>query len=420
MFEDRYGLPVTTTSAHAFALYTESMDRALALRGGAPALLEEATRADEGFALALALQGLQRRAAGDVRGGTALIKQAWSRSDGVTPREASQLEVLGLFGTGRYDAARAKAIDHLDTWPADAIVLMQTHYLFNLFSTDPRRRAQHYDVVAAVAEKVGTDWYYLGELGFAAEEDGRLAEARELAEASLEARPDNGSAAHALAHVYLETADLRHGDEWLSTWLGSWNAPSEFACHLTWHLALLRLAEDRLVDRDVEAVLSFVGRSISGLPDGASLLWRLHLAGASNLPWDTLVLPPNPPGFSHGDYHRAFVLAGLDDGDGLQDWSDRLHDLDHRGHPSAGLCALVVEAIGWCAADDWARAADRLLELEPRLPALGGSRAQLEVLDDTTIEALRRAGRVGEARQRLDRRIAARPTPRDQHWRTQL
>ena len=420
MFEDRYGLPVTTTSAHAFGLYAESMDRALALQGGAPALLEEATSADEGFALALALQGLQRRAAGDAQGGAALIQQAWSRSDGVTPREASQLEVLHLFGTGRYDAARAKAIDHLDSWPADTIVVKQTHYLFNLFSTDPRRRAQHYGVVLAAAEAVGTDWYYLGELGFAAEEDGRFAEARDLAEASLEAHPDNASAAHVLAHTYLETADLRQGDEWLSKWLRSWDAPSEFACHLTWHLALLRLADDREVDRELDAVLSFVGRAISVVPDGASLLWRLHLAGARNLPWDTLVLPPNPPGFSHGDYHRAFVLAGLDDRDGLQDWSDRLDDLDRHGHPSAGLCALVVEAIGRCAADDWARVADRLLELEPGLPALGGSRAQLEVLDDTTIEALRRAGRVGEARQRLDRRITARPTPRDQNWRAHL
>ena len=129
-------------------------------------------------------------------------------------------------------------------------MVKQTHYLFNLFSTDPRRRAQHYDVVAAAAEAVGTDWYYLGELGFAAEEDGRFAEARDLAEASLEVHPDNVSAAHVLAHTYLETADLRQGDEWLSKWLRSWDAPSEFACHLTWHLALLRLADDREVDRE--------------------------------------------------------------------------------------------------------------------------------------------------------------------------
>ena len=198
-------------------------------------------------------------------------------------------------------------------------MVKQTHYLFNLFSTDPRRRAQHYGVVLVVAEAVGTDWYYLGELGFAAEEDGRFAEARDLAEASLEAHPDNGSAAHVLADTYLETADLRQGDEWLSKWLRSWDAPSEFACHLTWHLALLRLADHREVDRELDAVLSFVGRAISVVPDGASLLWRLHLAGVRNLPWDTLVLPPNPPGFPHGDYHRAFVLAGLDDRDGLQD-----------------------------------------------------------------------------------------------------
>jgi hypothetical protein len=65
-------------------------------------------------------------------------------------------------------------------------------------------------------------------------------------------------------------------------------------------------------------------------------------------------------------------------------------------------------------------AADRLLASESDLVTIGGSRAQLEVLDDTLISALARSGRADTAAQRLDDRLARRPSFRDRRWRATI
>ncbi len=188
------------------------------------------------------------------------------------------------------------------------------------------------------------------------------------------------------------------------------------ACHLTWHLALLRLANDKSVTDDLDDVLAHVGRSAGVLADGASLMWRLSLAGYTDLPWEVLADIPSPPGFSFSNFHRAFVLAGTNNLDGLSLYSQELRDRAAGGHPTAGTCAAVVEALRSFADDDTMTAANELIEIEPSLPNLGGSRAQLEVLDDTIIEALRRSGRSSEARGRLEQRLRRRPSNRDRDW----
>lgn len=125
---------------------------------------------------------------------------------------------------------------------------------------------------------------------------------------------------------------------------------------------------------------------------------------------------PSPPGFSFGNFHRAFVLAGTNDLDGLSQYSQELRDRAASGRPTAETCAAVVEALRSFVEDDTMAAANLLIEIERSLPNLGGSRAQLEVLDDTIIEALRRSGRSSEARERLEQRFQRRPSNRDRNW----
>lgn len=109
-------------------------------------------------------------------------------------------------------------------------------------------------------------------------------------------------------------------------------------------------------------------------------MWRLSLAGHADLPWEVPADVPSPSGFSFSNFHRAFVLVGTNDLDGLTRFSQELRDRAISG------------------------------------PNLGGSRAQLEVLDDTLIEALRRSGRSAEARERLAQRLQRRPSNRDRDW----
>ena len=81
-----------------------------------------------------------------------------------------------------------------------------------------------------------------------------------------------------------------------------------------------------------------------------------------------------------------------------------------------GVIAEACRALADFADGDANAAADRLLEHETDLVTIGGSRAQLEVLDDTLITALSRSGRVNSATERLQARLARRPSLRDRRW----
>ena len=72
---------------------------------------------------------------------------------------------------------------------------------------------------------------------------------------------------------------------------------------------------------------------------------------------------------------------------------------------------MKLMAEGRCSA-----AADRLAELGPQVWRLGGSDAQREVVEETRIAALLRAGRYDEAREVLDRRLDRRHCRRDEDW----
>ena len=71
-------------------------------------------------------------------------------------------------------------------------------------------------------------------------------------------------------------------------------------------------------------------------------------------------------------------------------------------------CPLLANGLAAFVEGDHAKAADALLRFEPHAAHVGGSHAQREVLEDTLIHALIRAGRLDEAatrlRVRLDRR----------------
>ena len=73
---------------------------------------------------------------------------------------------------------------------------------------------------------------------------------------------------------------------------------------------------------------------------------------------------------------------------------------------------MKLMAEGNCSA-----AADRLAALGPQVWRLGGSDAQREVVEETRIAALLRAGRYDEAREVLDRRLDRRHCRRDEAWR---
>ena len=420
--EDRYGLPLTTGSEEALDSYCEALDMALAQRDGAHELLRQALQADESFALAWALLGLQQRGAGDIAGGNESLRRSASLGAQCTERERSHLGVLERFALAVHEA-EAAIQEHLARWPRDAVVVLQAHYFYNLMDSRPDRDARMLALDERVAPAYGDDWFMLGELAFAAEENGHYSRARDLAERSLVGNPMNAMSAHPLAHAFLETGDVEEGSQWLGAWLASWDRPSMFACHLTWHLALFRLALGALEDvTDLLAeVTGYCGRATSALSDGASLSWRLKLDGyEGDLPWTELAALPDRPGFTFGNAHHALALAGHGDTERLDSYADLLAQLSVAGHPTAGACAEFTRAFAHFVDGNPEQAADRLMDLLPRFRCFGGSHAQTDVFQDTAIAALEMAGRRQQAAELVCERLHKRMSARDERWLARL
>ena len=197
--------------------------------------------------------------------------------------------------------------------------------------------------------------------------------------------------------------------------------------HLAWHGALSALDAG-----DLDGALAVYEQQIkpAGRPypplniftDGASLLWRLSLAGQPGLEphWRDMVAYGEkyfPQAGAHfADVHHA-LAAAMTGGDALE---TRLSQLEEReasgklapGHAAIDLCRGIKAF-----ADGDNDEAIRLLEpAMSELARIGGSHAQRELWEDTLIVACLRAGRGDKAARLISRRLERRPSGRDQAW----
>lgn len=419
MPEDRYGLEVTTTSPRALEFYGEALDRSLAQQSGAEELLREAVAEDENFALAWALLGLEERGSGDITGGNKSVARAGAVAAKLTERERSQLGVLDRFVALDVLGCEKAMHAHADAWPRDAVIVMQSHFLYNIFDWRLDRDRRLFEFLSRVAPSYGDDWFMAAELAFAVDEVGDHRRARDLAEQALEGNAMNGRAAHGMSHALLEGGEPDTGASWLAGWLDSWDRGGSFGCHLWWHLALFSLAlgDDAGARRAYERIWGFKGEAVGVATDAPSLAWRLHLDDPSEpMPWGDLAALPDKPGFTFGNMHRALVLAGLGDVAALTAYADTLAALGESGHPTATLCAAFARGLAADVRGDPGAAARTIGDVAPSFRSFGGSHAQGEVLDDTFIAVLARAGERDEAARRLRSRLDRRPSRRDERW----
>ena len=404
---------MTTSSDVALTHYLAAVDAILAGRIDVDGSIEAALGHDENMVMALVLQSLRMRMRGRFEDGTAVLRGARVAAHAATDRERSVDAFFdAFFGFDRFEAER-RGLEHLRSYPRDRLVVWYMNFVYNILLPATDRRRRHRALAEEHAAAWDDDWLLLGERAFIATEAGEHAVARALAERALATRPENAPAAHAMAHALLETGAAGEGRGWLGGWLLEWGQASTQLCHLTWHLALLELAdgESDAAARRLDEILDDASPPVAALGDGASLMWRLHLAGwPGPLPWTALEDTPSPPGVSFGALHRALVLAEL--GRSGQIRSDT-KEMD-------GVLAEACGALADFVDGDVRAAADRLLAKEADLVMIGGSRAQLEVLDDTLITALERSGRPDAAARRLDTRLARRPSLRDQRWRATI
>jgi hypothetical protein len=248
-----------------------------------------------------------------------------------------------------------------------------------------------------------------------------------LTERAIAMRPANANAAHSLSHALFELGEAAQGQAFLQGWLPAHERASFLHGHLSWHVALTALEAG-----DSEGALQIYQQQIrprdSRYPplniftDCASLLWRLALAGQTDLEphWHEVAAFGEkffPQAGAHfADVHYALAAAAT----GNEKLETRLAEMEARR--ANGRLAPGPSAIDLCRgvsafADGDHETAIRFLEPQmAELVRIGGSHAQRELWEDTLIVACLRAGYGDKAASIIRDRLQRRPSARDEAW----
>jgi hypothetical protein len=429
---DRSGLPLSTTSDLAAERYRHGVDLLLSAWPGAAEALEEATAADADFALAHAARARLhaiRAEPAKARARIAKAEEIVARRG--TERERSHVEVLSLAIDGKPAKALERALAHADAWPRDILILSLPLGAFGLFAFSGmaehdqarvdlcERHARHFDA---------DDWWFLTYWGWAHTENGNVALGRSLTQRGFDRRKDNANAVHALAHAMYEGGAGEDAARLIADWLPDYDRAGTLHGHIAWHSALAAL-ERGDSGRALAIYAEHVQPSVSaGLPinivsDTASFLWRLHAYGHT-VPaelWKSAAAYSGgffqEAGFAFADVHMAIIAAATGDRAAVEQRVEALRRLIEAGALPAGpVVPAICRAALAFAEEDYAGCARILEPVAAEVVRIGGSGAQREMIEDMLLLALMRSGEAVKARERLDRRLHRRPSPRDTRW----
>ncbi|MFJ1747878.1 FAD/NAD(P)-binding protein [Streptomyces sp. NPDC088116] len=417
---DASGFPLSTHAAAA-AAYRLGTDRLLKVRAGAPQAFRRAAALDPGFALAHAALALVGHECGaDVDVSRALADARRAVRERADDYERSFVDVVSRRVLHTPADGDAALLRHLEDYPGDVLALavaVPTIAFSGLSDLDGTAALR---VLERTAPAHGGRWFHTSLLAFMRQEEGRYDEAGALATQALADEPASGHAMHALAHVHYERGDHEAGRERLERWLAHQGRGGTHRAHFSWHAALHELAlGDKAAVRRRWAEQLSPGKvhGVRALVDSGSLLWRARLAGAWQGPFpigDILDTAPSDvlerPANAFVALHAAIAFTAAGDLPGLRRL--RVHALradEVQRSVIAPLCVAFEDILE----EHWTEAAQGLERLLPRLPSVGGSAAQREIVEETLLYALVSADRYDAARDRLEERLDRRSSPQD-------
>ncbi|MEZ5544435.1 MAG: hypothetical protein R3F10_04470 [Lysobacteraceae bacterium] len=256
-----------------------------------------------------------------------------------------------------------------------------------------------------------------GMLAFAFEQCHLLHEAERAARRALELEPKEPWAQHALAHVMLTQGRIDEGAAFMTEASGGWVGLNSFmATHNWWHLALFHLARGR-----DDLVLEIHDRHVWGIEPSCSqdqvgavsLLARMEFSGIDvGHRWDQLA-----PWLEAraNDVVQPFLslqyLYGLLRGARPQA-NTLLEAIQCRANDAPEHVRATWREIAWPAAQaiaahaqrDFAKAANQLAHVLPKLSAIGGSHAQRDLFAQIELDAVWRSGQLIAAQQAFELR----------------
>ena len=311
--------------------------------------------------------------------------------------EDRHARAVGVAVDGDYAGARAMYDEILADHPCDALALGVAQVFDYYLGNAAAMRARSARALREWPRHLPGYSAVLSLHAFALQECGDYAAAEEVAQRALALQPRDVRAHHAVAHVMEMEGRFEEAIRWMGARSTLWSASGPASTHLWWHLALYHLELGRhahalaIYDRRMQ------GEALSELIDGASLLWRLSLAGADvggrfrRLAgrWSPYAADAH---CAFNDLHAAMAFVG----GGRADCAQRLlAALQRRVARVAGTNYDMTRLVGLPAcraivafgAGDYAAAEALLRALPPVAHRIGGSHAQRDVLQLTRAAA---------------------------------
>ncbi|MBV9551341.1 MAG: tetratricopeptide repeat protein [Alphaproteobacteria bacterium] len=415
---DLYGLPVSTASSAACDAYVRGCQAKLTNYPGTIAAFDEAIAADPGFALAYVARAHVLLERGDAAAARGSIAAAQALAHGVSARERSHIEFFGRLIAGDSETALGLLSGHLDQWPRDAVVLGTAAFTNGLIGSSGRagQKRALLALLELLAPSYGDDWWFAAHHGMALSENGERVAARAKIDRSLAQNGRNPWAAHARAHLCYEEGDADAGRAFLRWWLPIYPRDGSLYSHLSWHLAIAELeagdaAAAECLFREAFAPEVHTGPPRGKITDTVSYLWRRELAGE---PRDTTAWRrmhsfatgafPRP-GVAFCDMHIALAQAVAGDDAGLAARASQIAELAAaERYPSGSLVPTVARGFAAFERGQFAAAIDALEPIVGELERLGGSRAQLDLVEFTLLKAYLAGDRADDARRLLSQR----------------
>src|SRR5271156_4711221 len=415
MLTDRYDLPLSTASSVARDAYVQGCAAKLTMYPGAIEAFDRAIAADPGFALAHVARAHALLERGDAAAAQRSMVAANSFAAGVSAREAGHIAFFDLLAAGNTEAALAALPAHLNAWPRDALVLGTAAFTNGLIGSSGRagQKRALLALLDGLAPRYGDDWWFTAHHGMALSENGQRDDARPKIDRSFDQNPKNPWAAHARAHLCYEDGDPNAARGFLTSWLTAYPRNGLLYSHLNWHLALgdLEAGDATAAFRLFREAFSpdvHSGPPRAKVNDAVSFLWRWELAGhprdmdAWRMMHDFANSALPRAGVAFSDMHVALAQAVAGNDAALEERAQQMDELARAGrYPSGAFVPAVSKAFIAFERRDFSAAIDALEPIAGELERIGGSRAQLDLVEFTLLKAYLSADRLDDARRML-------------------
>ena len=199
----------------------------------------------------------------------------------------------------------------------------------------------------------------------------------------------------------------------LTSWLTTYPRNGLLYSHLSWHLALgdLEAGDAAAAFRLFREAFSpdvHSGPPRGKVNDAVSFLWRWELAGhprdakAWRMMHDFANSAFPRAGVAFSDMHIALAQAVAGNDAALEARARQIDELARNGrYPSGAFVPAVSHAFAAFERRDFSAAIDALEPIAGELERIGGSRAQLDLVEFTLLKAYLSADRLDDARRML-------------------